>query len=149
MAKTSSVPDHCRQYSLSDPLDSDFQWSCDDHTHQDICDRCEELTTVEAISKMPTHSVSEDITQELLFFSTKRKIIFSPARRTFCAQWPGRGPPGRPWRNRLVLRATCTRLGNEILSEKISRKPEWLVRQDRPIMAHYSGHSTSVRRSRF
>ena len=78
MSKTSSVPDHCRQYALSDPLDSDYQSSCDDHTHQDICDRCEELTTVlqkieEAISKMPAHSVSEDTTQELLFVFDQAK----------------------------------------------------------------------------
>ena len=78
MAKTSSVPDHCRQYALSDPLDSDYQSSCDDHTHRDICDRCEELTTVlheieKAISKMPTHSVSEDTTQELLFVFDQAK----------------------------------------------------------------------------
>ena len=78
VAKTSSVPDHCRQYALSDPLDSDYQSSCDDHTHEDICDRCEELTTVlqeieEAISKMPTHSVSEDTTQEHLFVFDQAK----------------------------------------------------------------------------
>ena len=82
MCKTSSVPDHCRQYALSDPLDRDYQSSCDDHTHQAICDRCEELTTVlqeieEAIRKMPTHSVSEDTTQELLFVfdQTKNNIL--------------------------------------------------------------------------
>lgn len=78
MSKTSSVPDHCRQYALSDPLDSDYQSSCDDHTHQDICDRCEELTTVlqkieEAIRKMPTHSVSDDTIQELLFVFEQAK----------------------------------------------------------------------------
>ena len=78
MSKTSSVPDHCRQYALSDPLDSDYQSRCDDHTHQDICDRCEELKTVlqeieEAISKMPTHNVPEDTTQELLFVFDQAK----------------------------------------------------------------------------
>ena len=70
MSKASSVADHCRQYTLSDPRDSDYQSSCDDHTHQDICDRCEELTTVlheTEEAKMPTHNVPEDTTQELLF----------------------------------------------------------------------------------
>ena len=78
MTKTSSVPDHYRQYALSDPLDSDYQSRCDDHTHQDICDRCEELKTVlqeieEAVSKMPTHNVPEDTTQELLFVFDQAK----------------------------------------------------------------------------
>ena len=78
MSKTSSVPDHCRQYALSDPRDSDYQSSCDDHTHQDICDRCEELTTLlheieEAIMNMPTHNVSEDTRDELLFVFDQAK----------------------------------------------------------------------------
>ena len=78
MSKTSSVPDHCRQYALSDPLDSDYQSRCDDPTHQDICDRCKELKTVlqeieKAISKMPTHNVPEDTTQELLFVFDQAK----------------------------------------------------------------------------
>ena len=78
MSKTSSVPDHCRQYASSDPLDSDYQSRFDDHTHQDICDRCEELKTVlqeieEAVSKMPTHNVPEDTTQELLFVFDQAK----------------------------------------------------------------------------
>ena len=72
MSKASSIADHCRQYALSDPSDSDYQSSCDDHTHQDVCDRCEEMTTVlhkieEAIKIMPTHNVSEDTREELLF----------------------------------------------------------------------------------
>ena len=82
VCKTSSVPDHCRQYALSDPLDRDYQSICNDHTHQDICDRCKDMTTVlqgieEAIRKMPTHSVSEDTTQELLFVfdQTKNNIL--------------------------------------------------------------------------
>ena len=59
-----------------------YQLSCDDHTHQNICDCCEELMTVlqeieEAIRKMPTHSVSEDTTPELLFVfdQTKNNIL--------------------------------------------------------------------------
>ena len=72
------MPDHCRQYALNDPLDGDYQSSCDDHIHPDICDRYEELMTVlqeieEAIRKMPTHSVSEDTTQDLLFVFNQTK----------------------------------------------------------------------------
>ena len=77
------------------------QCSCDDHTHQDICVRCEELTTVlqeieELISQMPTHSVSEDTKQELLFVFDKRNITPPLEGAPFAKCEPGRGPPGRP-----------------------------------------------------
>ena len=77
MAKSSTVPDHCRQYALSDPLDKDYQSSCD-HEHQDTCHRCEELTTVlyeieKGIQNMSANNVSEDTRQELLFVSDQSK----------------------------------------------------------------------------
>ena len=42
---SSRVPDHCSKYALNDPTDSSFQGSCD-HTHDLLCERCEELKTV-------------------------------------------------------------------------------------------------------
>ena len=77
MAKTSSVPDHCRQYALSDPRDKDYQSSCD-HEHQDTCQRCEDLTIVlqeieEGIQNMSANNVSEDTREELLFVYDQSK----------------------------------------------------------------------------
>ena len=77
MAKTSTVPDHCRQYALSDPRDKDYQSICD-HEHQDTCHRCEELTTVlheieGGIQNMSANNVSEDTREELLFVSDQSK----------------------------------------------------------------------------
>ena len=42
---SSRVPDHCSKYALNDPTDSSFRGSCD-HTHDLLCERCEELKTV-------------------------------------------------------------------------------------------------------
>jgi len=42
---SSRVPDHCIKYALNDPTDSSFRGSCD-HTHDLLCERCEELKTV-------------------------------------------------------------------------------------------------------
>ena len=77
MAKTSTVPDHCRQYALSDPCDKDYQSACD-HTHQDTCHRCEELTAVlheidEGIQRMSSNNVSEDTREELFFVSDQSR----------------------------------------------------------------------------
>ena len=71
MVKTSTVPDHCRQYALSDPCDKKISVSlARDHTHQDTCHRCEELTAVlheidEGIQRMSSNNVSEDTREEL------------------------------------------------------------------------------------
>ena len=77
MAKTSTVPDHCRKYALSDPCDQDYQSVCD-HTHQDTCHCCEELTAVlheidEGIQRMSSNNVSEDTREELFFVSDQSK----------------------------------------------------------------------------
>ena len=77
VAKTSTVPDHCRQYALSDPCDEDFQLACD-HTHQDTCHRCEELTAVlheidEGIQRMSSNNNSEDTREKLFFVSDQSK----------------------------------------------------------------------------
>lgn len=42
---SSHVPDHCIKYALNDPTDSSFRGSCD-HTHDLLCQRCEELKSV-------------------------------------------------------------------------------------------------------
>ncbi len=40
MSRSSRVPDHCRQYALSNESDSDFTTECD-HQHDLKCDKCE------------------------------------------------------------------------------------------------------------
>ena len=45
VSKSSTVPDHCRAYSLSDPGDLNYTANCD-HTHGDSCDRCLLLSSV-------------------------------------------------------------------------------------------------------
>ena len=42
---SSRVPDHYSKYALNDPTDSSFRGSCD-HTHDLLCEQCEELKTV-------------------------------------------------------------------------------------------------------
>ena len=44
MSETSTVPDHCRLFALSDPKEVNFQVQCDHH-HDDSCDRCDQLTS--------------------------------------------------------------------------------------------------------
>ena len=66
------MADHCHQYALSDPKDKDYQSPCD-HAHNDICDRCEELSQVlHDISFAVTHlsaqsNVHEHSRDEVLF----------------------------------------------------------------------------------
>ena len=43
MSKTSTLADHCRLFSLSNPKEPNFQVQCD-HYHDDSCDRCDQLT---------------------------------------------------------------------------------------------------------
>ena len=45
ISQSSTVPDHCRQYALSFPDDSDYISPCD-HEHNDRCDRCDLLPSV-------------------------------------------------------------------------------------------------------
>ena len=45
VSKSSTVPDHCRAYSLTDPGDLNYTANCD-HTHGDSCDRCLLLSSV-------------------------------------------------------------------------------------------------------
>ena len=64
VAKESSIPDHCRQYALSDPQNAAFKTVCN-HTHDDRCDRCEELSMGlreidRAIAEMANHNVSDE-----------------------------------------------------------------------------------------
>ena len=77
MVKDSSIPDHCRQYALSDPKEKDFQASCD-HEHKLTCDRCEELFAVlrevdDGISKLARTSVSDDMKEELLYTANQSR----------------------------------------------------------------------------
>ncbi|CAF4400911.1 unnamed protein product [Rotaria sp. Silwood2] len=40
VARTSSVPDHCICFSLSDPTSNAFSMSCSDHKHDQVCSEC-------------------------------------------------------------------------------------------------------------
>ena len=43
--ETSTCPDHCRSFALSDEQDTDFQESCT-HKHSEMCDDCWNLRNV-------------------------------------------------------------------------------------------------------
>jgi hypothetical protein len=77
VSKESTVPDHCRKYSLNDPKDKDFQTKCDHH-YFDTCDRCESMSLVlneisGAVAKMSDNSVLVDTKEELEFTVKKAK----------------------------------------------------------------------------
>lgn len=77
VSKQSSIPDHCRAYTLSDPKDKDYQITCP-HDHLDTCDRCELLASVvadihDALEKMSNNNVSRDVIEELVFIEGQAK----------------------------------------------------------------------------
>jgi len=70
------VPDHCRQYALSDPDNKEFKIDCT-HSHDDKCDECELLSLAlreveDALNKM-TGQVTEDEQEEITFIATQAK----------------------------------------------------------------------------
>ena len=61
---SSSVPDHCLAFALSDPRDPHFQKPCIGHQHDQICDRCSTIPFVlkdlrEALGNSPNISVDD------------------------------------------------------------------------------------------
>ncbi|CAB4030368.1 Hypothetical predicted protein [Paramuricea clavata] len=77
VSKQTTVPDHRRKYSLSDPKDKDFQTKCD-HNHFDSFDRCESLSLVlneisGAMAKMSDNIVSVHTKEQLEFTVKKAK----------------------------------------------------------------------------
>lgn len=81
MSLESTVADHCRKFALSDATDKDFQSKCD-HDHDEVCDRCEDLTMVLneieiALKEMPS-DISSDLKEEVTFTaSNARKNILA------------------------------------------------------------------------
>ena len=73
MSKESFVPDHCRQYALSDPTDWDFQVLCD-HQHTDQRDHCDVmgealLDIKNALAMMTEGNISAEAKEELRFIA--------------------------------------------------------------------------------
>lgn len=76
---SSTVADHCRAYALSSPDDSDFQEKCD-HDHDDVCDRCNQLSSVmNDIEKAVEEAECTSATRKELSFVVKeaKKNIIS------------------------------------------------------------------------
>ena len=74
VSESSSIPDHCRQYALSDAKSADYQGNCD-HTHDGVCDRCNRLEhsihkIEEALNLVTT---SEEEFDELTFSTEQAK----------------------------------------------------------------------------
>ncbi|CAH3044080.1 unnamed protein product [Pocillopora meandrina] len=69
VSKSSSVPDHCRPFALSDPKDPAYQ-SVREHDHNDACDRCdllsETLLQIEAGLAAQTENLSSVEKEDLL-----------------------------------------------------------------------------------
>ena len=70
MSNSSSVPDNCRAFALSDPRDPAYQCLCD-HDHNKACDRCdllsETLLDIEAGLAAQTANLSCVENEELTF----------------------------------------------------------------------------------
>ena len=70
VSKSSSVPDHCRPFALSDPKDPAYQSVCE-HDRNDACDRCdllsETLLKIEAGLAAQTENLSSVEKKHLLF----------------------------------------------------------------------------------
>lgn len=70
MSNSSSVPDHCRAFALSDPKDPAYQCLCN-HDHNEACDRCdllsETLLDIEAGLAAQTANLSCVENEELTF----------------------------------------------------------------------------------
>ena len=75
----SSVPDHCRRYSLSVESDSDFTTTCN-HQHDSVCEGCNLFPTVlqEVEMQLGKAKVPCDVKEEMKFVLTwKAHIIRS------------------------------------------------------------------------
>ena len=70
MSQSSLVPNHCREFALSNLTDPSYQGLCD-HDHNEVCDRCnlllETLLDIEASLAAQTVNLSSDENGELLF----------------------------------------------------------------------------------
>lgn len=70
VSQSSSVPDHCRPFTLSDPKDPAYQSVCE-HDHNDACDRCdllsETLLQIETGLAAQTENLSSVEKEDLLF----------------------------------------------------------------------------------
>ena len=128
VSQSSLVPDHCRQFALSDPTDPSYQTLCN-HDHSEVCDRCnllsKTLLDIEASLAAQTVNLSSEENEELLFKVKQAKA----------AIWA--------WKSHLlrtINQDSCrvellekldesfsivsARLGDEIFATKVQRRPD-------------------------
>ncbi|KAL9952012.1 hypothetical protein ACROYT_G044785 [Oculina patagonica] len=79
VTESSTTPDHCIVYALSDPKDTDYQSICP-HDHSDCCGQCNRLAvTMEEIEKaiektvLGSDDASQDVNDELTFLTRRAK----------------------------------------------------------------------------
>ena len=79
LSESSSIPDHCIVYALSDPKDVDYQSTCSHH-HNDCCSQCNGLAAViDEIEKViektviGPEDVSKEVNDELTFLTERAK----------------------------------------------------------------------------
>ena len=79
LSESSSIPDHCIVYALSDPKDADYQSTCSHH-HNDCCSQCNGLAVViDEIEKViektviGPEDVSKEVNDELTFLTERAK----------------------------------------------------------------------------
>ena len=74
ISDSTTVPDHCRCFALSDSKDCDFKVICD-HEHNDICSQCHILEdVVSEIESAMQHCELEDADQAELKFLLKKSL---------------------------------------------------------------------------
>ena len=80
VSESSSIPDHCSVFALSDPQDLDYQATCT-HDHNDLCGKCNGLTeTLEEVKKAiektkldPEDLSKREIHHEVAFMTRRAK----------------------------------------------------------------------------
>ena len=74
VSKSSTVPDHCRTYALSDPNDPNYTRICD-HAQGDTCDCCLLVSSVirEIEEGLGRAEFSDDDREELMFIVSQAK----------------------------------------------------------------------------
>jgi len=76
ISQSSSVPDHCSTFALSDLNNHCWKEACD-HDHNEQCDRCEQLkNTFAQIHKLIEQYQSDDILRKRLLYKFKQQIKF-------------------------------------------------------------------------
>ena len=145
VSESSSIPDHCSGYALSDPKDTDYQFICS-HNHKECCGQCSRLAvTIEEIEKaiektmIGTEDSSKEVKDELVFLTGKAKRDINAWKSHLLRSV--NQDKARLDILQVLDDASVIRLGNEVYTTEVQRKPSRLVRQAWHSLACICGNS--------